>query len=65
MPAAWEYLKEYENSYPVKERKYILKLVKMMDFFNMAGNMFIRIPWKYSLETGESCPLPEPGNREM
>ena len=56
--AGWFNLSEYENSRPLKERKYILKLVMIMDFFNQAGNMFIRIPWKYSIEKSGSCALP-------
>lgn len=56
--SGWDKLSEYENSRPFKERKYILKLVMMMDFFNQAGNMFIRIPWKYSVKLKASCALP-------
>ncbi|HPF07143.1 MAG TPA: hypothetical protein P5120_11950 [Spirochaetota bacterium] len=53
----WEKYSEYEARWSADERRYILKLVKMMDFFNQAGNMFIRIPWKYSIERGDSCSL--------
>ncbi|MFA5518400.1 MAG: hypothetical protein WDA74_04015 [Spirochaetota bacterium] len=58
-PDAWEYLHEYKKAYSSSDRRYILKIIRMMDFFNHAGNMFIGIPWKYSIERGESCTLPQ------
>ncbi len=58
-PGAWEYLNEYEKAYSSSDRRYILKIIRMMDFFNHAGNMFIRIPWKYSIERDESCTIPQ------
>ncbi len=51
-------LREFEALYSKKERAYILKFVRMMDFFNAFGNLFIRVPWKRRAEGGLSCPLP-------
>ncbi len=61
----WVNLNEYKKVYSLQERKYILKLVKMMDFFNCAGNIFIRIPWKYSVERSISCSLPSSENGDL
>ena len=59
--SGWEFLSEYEGAYTRRERKYILKLIRLMEFFNCAGNIFIRIPGKYSIKTGDSCTLPGAG----
>lgn len=60
--SSWKYYTEYEKAYSMRERAYILKLVRMMDFFNCAGHIFIRIPWKHPVERGGSCSLPQMDN---
>ncbi len=50
--------REFEALYSKNERAYVLKFVRMMDFFNTFGNLFIRVPWKRRAEGGLSCPMP-------
>jgi len=57
MPSQWENMPDYENAYTPGERSDILKIVKMMDFFNLAGKMFIRVPWRRPSEEKGSCSI--------
>lgn len=50
-------LSEFESLYARGERARIMKLVRMMDFFNCFGNLFIRRKWRND-PCGASCPLP-------
>lgn len=57
--------REFESLYTREERGRIIKLVRMMDFFNCLGNLFIRRSWKGDPHAA-SCPLPQaaPGQGE-
>ena len=57
--------REFESLYTREERGRIIKLVRMMDFFNCLGNLFIRRTWKGDPHAA-SCPLPQaaPGQGE-
>ncbi len=49
---------EFESLYVRGERARIMKLVRMMDFFNCFGNLFIRRKWRNDPHAA-SCPLPQ------
>jgi len=50
--------REFEALYTKKERACVMKFVRLMDFFNAFGTLFIRVPWKRRAEGGLSCPMP-------
>ncbi|NLV66985.1 MAG: hypothetical protein GXY14_04840 [Spirochaetes bacterium] len=47
----------FENTHTPRERGDIIKIVRLMDFFNLAGKMFIRVPWKRPSEDNGSCTI--------
>ncbi len=48
------YMVDFRRQYTVKERAYILKLIRMQEFANYWMNTFSRKAWRKDLE-GESC----------
>lgn len=47
---AGDYMDEYRNQYSERERKYILKLMRMMRFANFFNNTFRSRAWRSDLE---------------
>lgn len=47
---AGDYMDDYRNRYSDRERKYILKLMRMMRFANYFNNTFRRRAWRNDLE---------------
>ncbi|MDY6857019.1 MAG: hypothetical protein SWO11_20390 [Thermodesulfobacteriota bacterium] len=47
-----DFLEEFEKNYTERERKYILKLIRVQGFANRLVNSIKRSPWRSDLVTG-------------
>ncbi len=59
---AGSYMEDFHTMYSMKERTYILKLVRMMRFANYFNNTFRARAWRSGLEQSTACSLDGGGN---
>jgi hypothetical protein len=52
---AGDYMEDFNRLYAARERKYILKLARMMRFANYWNNTLRGMPWRASLESQTAC----------
>lgn len=50
-----DYVEEYKNRYSEKDRAYILKIMRAIQYSNFMMNLLTRKPWKSDLEN--SCSI--------
>ena len=60
---AGSYMEDFRSQYSHEERRFVLKLMRMMLFANYAGNLYFRRPWKKSIPV--SCDLNGKGQERV